>query len=192
MLQAIRCRQPADAAANNHHIVPRRGRWPREHLAIADLMADAIVFAIHFRRGIVICAFRLRNQRQINRTSGGYRSRNHKFDEISSIRAHAFSPSAAAVISAPTSARPSARTRNLYHSTMATSENTKMMAETALISGVMPRRNLPQISSGNVLSRPIRKKLTAISSIESVKINNAAPMMDNRKLGIVTRQNVCQ
>jgi hypothetical protein len=37
-----------------------------------------------------------------------------------------------------------------------------MMVEMALISGVMPRRSRPQISSGSVLSRPIRKKLTAI------------------------------
>ena len=61
--------------------------------------------------------------------------------------------------------------------TIAISENRKITVDTALISGVMPRRRRPQISSGSVLSRPIRKKLTAISSIESVKIKSAAPMI---------------
>ena len=45
-----------------------------------------------------------------------------------------------------------------------------MMVEMALISGVMPRRRRDQISSGSVLLRPIKKKLTAISSSERVKI----------------------
>ncbi len=67
-----------------------------------------------------------------------------------------------------------------------------MMVETALISGVMPRRNRPQISSGKVLSRPIRKKLTAISSIDRVKISSAAPMIESLRLGRVTRQKVCK
>ncbi len=75
---------------------------------------------------------------------------------------------------------------------MAAMEKRKMMLEMALISGVMPRRKRPQISSGRVLSRPIRKKLTAISSIERVKISRAAPTIDKRKLGRVTCQKVCQ
>src|SRR5437868_4666006 len=45
----------------------------------------------------------------------------------------------------------------------------------ALISGVMPRRRRDQISRGRVLSRPIRKKLTAISSIDMMKIRSASP-----------------
>ena len=84
--------------------------------------------------------------------------------------------------SAPTSALPSARTRSRYQTTIVTSENTKMMVDTALISGVMPRRRRPQISSGRVLSRPIRKKLTAISSIESVKISKRRA--DDRQLQV--------
>ena len=48
----------------------------------------------------------------------------------------------------------------------------QMMVEMALISGVMPRRRRPQISRDRVLSRPIRKKLTAISSTERVKIRS--------------------
>ena len=69
--------------------------------------------------------------------------------------------------------------RRRYHVTMAARENTNMIVEIALISGVMPRRRRPHISSGRVLSRPMRKKLTAISSIESVKMSNAAPMMES-------------
>src|ERR1700687_3250730 len=94
--------------------------------------------------------------------------------------------------SAPTSALPSARTRSRYQTTIVTSENTKIMVETALISGVIPRRSRPQISSGSVLSRPMRKKLTAISSIESVKISSAAPMIGSFRFGTVMSQNVCQ
>src|ERR1017187_5914648 len=68
--------------------------------------------------------------------------------------------------SAPISGVTSARLRSRYQSTIAISENTKMIVEMALISGVMPRRSRPQISRGSVLSRPIRKKLTATSSME--------------------------
>ena len=58
-----------------------------------------------------------------------------------------------------------------------------MIVETALISGVMPRRRRDQISSGNVLLRPMRKKLTAISSRESVKISSAAAIMERLDSG---------
>src|ERR1700730_8465994 len=84
------------------------------------------------------------------------------------------------------------RTLRRYHKTMAHNEKTKIIVETALISGVMPRRSRPQISNGKVLSRPIRKKLTAISSIERVKISSAAPMIESFRLGRVTRQKVCK
>lgn len=67
-----------------------------------------------------------------------------------------------------------------------------MSVEIALISGVIPRRKRDQISMGSVFSRPIRKKLTAISSNDKVKIKRAAAMIDTRKLGNVTRQNVFQ
>ena len=65
-----------------------------------------------------------------------------------------------------------------------------MTVEMALISGVMPRRNRDQISRGSVLFRPMRKKLTAISSSERVKINRAAAMRETRRFGSVMRQNV--
>jgi len=96
------------------------------------------------------------------------------------------------VSSAPISAVTSPRVRSRYQKTIATRENKKMIVEIALISGVIPRRSRPQISSGKVLSRPIRKKLTAISSIESVKIKSAAPIIESLRFGTVMRQNVCQ
>src|SRR6478609_12030045 len=65
--------------------------------------------------------------------------------------------------------------RRRYQHTIAANEKIKMIVEMALISGVMPRRRRPHISRGSVLSRPMRKKLTAISSIESVKMSSAAP-----------------
>jgi hypothetical protein len=51
-----------------------------------------------------------------------------------------------------------ARARRRYQVTIAASEKTKMMVEMALISGVMPRRRRPQISSGRVLSRSDQEK----------------------------------
>src|SRR5208282_6336777 len=93
---------------------------------------------------------------------------------------------------APISGVASAPVRRRYQNTIASSENIKMMVEIALISGVMPRRNRPQISSGSVLSRPIRKKLTAISSMDRVKMRRAAPMIESLRLGTVMRQKVCQ
>ena len=69
-------------------------------------------------------------------------------------------------------------------------EKTRISVEIALISGVMPRRRRDQISSGSVLSRPIRKKLTAISSSDSVKISKPAAISDTRRFGSVMRQNV--
>ncbi len=51
-----------------------------------------------------------------------------------------------------------------------------------MISGVMPRRRRDQISSGSVLSRPIRKKLTAISSSERVKISRPAAMQRDAEI----------
>ena len=43
-----------------------------------------------------------------------------------------------------------------------------------------------------MLSRPIRKKVTAISSIERVKISRPAAMRESLRFGRVIRQNVCQ
>ena len=60
----------------------------------------------------------------------------------------------------------------------------------ALISGVIPRRMADQMYIGSVLSRPVRKKVTGISSKESVKTSSEEPMMEVRMLGSVTFQNV--
>src|SRR5216683_1565856 len=79
-----------------------------------------------------------------------------------------------------------------YQMTMRPTERAKIRVETALISGVMPRRRRPQISSGKVLSRPIRKKVTAISSMESVKMSRAAAISESLRFGSVMRQKVCQ
>src|SRR5438309_4672763 len=76
--------------------------------------------------------------------------------------------------------------------TRSATDETKMSVEIALISGVMPRRRRAQISRGKVLSRPIRKNVTAISSIESVKMSSPAAINESLRLGRVMRQNVCQ
>jgi len=82
--------------------------------------------------------------------------------------------------------------RSRYQITMSATDTAKISVEMALISGVMPRRSRPQISRGSVLSRPIRKNVTAISSMDSVKISNPAATSDSFRFGSVTRQNVCQ
>ena len=65
-----------------------------------------------------------------------------------------------------------------------------MMDPIALISGVIPRRTLDQIYIGSVLSRPVRKKVTGISSNESVKEISEEPMRVDRMFGSVMYQNV--
>lgn len=66
---------------------------------------------------------------------------------------------------------------------MRTSEAATMRVPTALISGVIPRRMVDQMYMGSVLSRPVRKKVTGISSNESVNDRSAEPMMAERKSG---------
>ncbi len=67
-----------------------------------------------------------------------------------------------------------------------------MMVPTALISGVMPRLSVDQIYIGSVLSRPVRKNVTGISSKDSVNEIRALPITAERIFGKVTYQNVCQ
>src|SRR5262245_42790825 len=149
-------------------------------------MADGIFFAIQLRAGWSLC---LCHERQVHGASRRDRSGHDELDELSTIGAHWEFPSSSSAVN---SGCFSARVLSRYQMMMATKEKTKMMVEMALISGVMPRRRRPQISRGSVLSRPMRKKLTAISSIESVKIKRAAPMIDKRRFGRVTCQKVCQ
>src|SRR5713226_6974997 len=82
------------------------------------------------------------------------------------------------------------RVRRWYQTVIRMMETTRMRVEIALISGVMPRRRRPQISRGSVLSLPIRKKVTAISSMESVKINRPEAIRESLRLGRVTSQKV--
>src|SRR5207237_673740 len=182
---------------HDDYVMARRGWRASEDFAVADLMADVVVFALDGRRFGILC---LRQQRKINWASGGYAAGYDEFNEVPAICAHeGFLCNSAALgrrydftSSAAISTLPSALARSRYQVMIAANEKTKMILEMALISGVMPRRKRPQISRGSVLSRPIRKKLTAISSIDSVKINSAAPIIESRKLGRVTRQKVCQ
>src|ERR1019366_6795379 len=151
-------------------------------MSISYLVADLVVLAIHLGLGIG------RQRRKIDRASRSHRACNYELDKVSAIRAHAF-PSTA-LVAASHSSVPGLRNR--YQSKISPNEKTKMIVEMALISGVIPRRSRDHISSGNVLSRPMRKKLTAISSIDNVKISNAAPMIASFRFGSVTRQKVCQ
>src|SRR6202167_2541228 len=107
-------------------------------------MADFIVLAIHVCcvtllrvAGLCLCRY----QRKVDWTTCRHRTCNHELDEVPAIRTHAASPSKAETISALISALPSPRMRKRYQKTIATSENAKMMVDTALISGVMPRRS---------------------------------------------------
>src|SRR5271165_5272900 len=75
---------------------------------------------------------------------------------------------------------------------IAATEKTKMIVEMAFISGVAPRRSRDHISSGSVFSRPIRKKVTAISSIESVKTSRAVPSSEVCISGSTMRHSVCR
>ena len=71
-------------------------------------------------------------------------------------------------------------------------EAATISAPTALISGVRPRRMVDQMYIGKVLSRPVRKKVTGISSKLSVKDRMPAPITAVRMFGSVTRKKVCQ
>ena len=67
-----------------------------------------------------------------------------------------------------------------------------MIVPMALISGVIPLRTTDQIYIGSVLSRPVRKNVTGISSNDSVKEISAEPIRAVRIFGSVIKRNVCQ
>ncbi len=180
--------RPLSPPAHNHDVMASAGGGPSEYFAVAHLMANPIVFAFNAGGGAVSAA---RSERSTGHPAAmgpatTYLMKSLRFVLMLRFTLHRRFQRGG------NSRLPSARARRRYQTTIAISENRKMMVEMALISGVMPRRRRPQISSGRVLSRPIRKKLTAISSMDRVKISNAAPMMDNRRLGRVTCQKVCQ
>src|SRR6266496_5648839 len=126
----------------------RRGWRAREDFAVADLMADVVVFALDGRSFGILC---LRQQRKINWASGGYAAGYDEFNEVSAICAHegflcnsavlGRRYDAASTSSAAISTLPSALARSRYQVTIAANEKTKMIVEMALIAGVMPRRS---------------------------------------------------
>src|ERR1700675_3624001 len=76
-----------------------------------------------------------------------------------------------------------------YQTKIKMTETAKISVEMALISGVMPRRRRAQISRGGGLSRPIKKKVTAISSIERVKISRPGGSRESlREWGVGQRE----
>src|SRR5207247_9537665 len=159
----------------------RRGWRASEDFAVADLMADVVVFALDGRSFGILC---LRQQRNINWASGGYADGYDEFNEVPAICAHeGFLCNSAALgrrydaaftSSAAISPLPSALARSRYQVTIAANEKTKMTLAMALISGVMPRRKRAQISRGSVLSVPMRQDMKASVSMESEQINNTA------------------
>ena len=79
---------------------------------------------------------------------------------------------------------------NLTDTIIKASELITIKVPTALISGVIPRRRVDQMYMGKVLSRPVRKNVTGISSKETVNDNRALPMIAVLMLGKVTRKKV--
>src|SRR5437016_12677163 len=63
----------------------RRGWRASEDFAVADLMADVVVFALDGRSFGILC---LRQQRKINWASGGNAAGYDEFNEVSAICAH--------------------------------------------------------------------------------------------------------
>src|SRR5580704_767714 len=160
-------------------------------MAVTNLMANLEMVAVKLRdRGI----FR-GEERKIHRASSCNRTDHNKLQEVSSSIAHECSPSREEGSKAAAAGDSQAcwvRVRSRYQTRIVPMENNKIRVETALISGVIPRRRRDHISSGNVLSRPMRKKVTAISSSDSVKIKRAAAISDTRRFGKVIRQKVFQ
>ena len=72
-----------------------------------------------------------------------------------------------------------------------TIEKTTIIVPMAFISGVIPRRTTDQMYIGRVLSRPVRKNVTGISSNERVNDINADPIRAVRMFGSVIKKKVC-
>src|SRR5882757_7476960 len=116
--------------------------------AVADLVTYLVVFAFHQLWCSVSggCG----KQLMIDGTTCSDAACDHELDEIPAVLTHAISPWMMGVAA---SCCPSPRVRMRYHRTMVNSEKTKMIDDTALISGVIPRRKRDQISKGKVFSR---------------------------------------
>src|SRR5438309_5220034 len=85
VVQQKRCSQTADAATNNHHVVMLGGRRQAELVAISDLMADLVAFAIHPRISVIALC---RKHFEVNWTTGSDGTCHHDLDEISPVRTH--------------------------------------------------------------------------------------------------------
>src|ERR1700689_5849816 len=158
-----------------------------EWLAVAHFVTNRKMVAVQLR---LRPAFR-REQRMIYRASRGNRPGHHKFQKLPARFHHAVSPSIDAGTSgARASSACCKRVLRRYHNKIMAMEKTRISVEMALISGVIPRRKRDQISSGSVLARPIKKKLTAISSSDKVKMRRPAATNETRRFGRVIRQKV--
>ena len=71
--------------------------------------------------------------------------------------------------------------------TTRTDEATRIITATALVSGLRPKRNIDQISTGSVVSpTPLVKDVTTNSSNETVNAINAPATMPGINKGSVT------
>src|SRR5439155_2896108 len=75
----------AHSSAHDDYVMARRGWRASEDFAVADLMADVVVFALDGRSFGILC---LRQQRKINWASGGYAAGYDEFNEVPAICAH--------------------------------------------------------------------------------------------------------
>src|SRR5580700_11839299 len=187
--QEIGRTQAANAPADDHNVVAFRNWRLRKCVAVADLMADFEMVAVNLRSRGIFCG----KERCIHRAPRGHGANHDKLQEIPSTIGHYVSPSrdeGNKAVAVWTSRASCVRVRSRYQISIVAMENKRIRVEMAFISGVIPRRRRDQISSGRVLSRPIRKKVTAISSSESVKIRRAAAISETRRFGNVMRQKV--
>src|SRR5713101_2102056 len=141
-------------------------------------MANLEMIAVNLR----LRALRGGQQRKVHWAARRHGSGHDKLQEIPATGSHSASPSSGEGSKGATGSSACAlRVRRRYQINMVLIEKSRINVAMALISGVIPRRSRDQISSGSVLSRPIRKKLTAISSSESVKISNPAAINETLK-----------
>ena len=126
------------------------------------------------------------NRREIDRATGGDRTCDDKFQKIPAGFAHEVFSFEMAKRGAgrPGSSARAVRVRRRYQMRMVAMEKSQDQGG----DGVDFRRDSAaqardQISSGSVLSRPIRKKLTAISSSERVKINRPRGNQGDAQVG---------
>ena len=77
----------------------------------------------------------------------------------------------------------------MMHSTIV---DPKMMATSALMSGVKPNRIKAHSRIGKVLSVPVTRSVISVSSKDNAKLKTPAPINVLRKLGRMMCTSVCQ